>query len=309
MKTYILYFFQSLLLLLLTPLFAGMIKNFKAFFRGYSGFPIVQPYYDIIKLFKRGRVISSSSSIITRIAPLISLSTTIAVMFIIPIFYTQKNNVFGNIFLIFFVLGIVKFMSSLLGLDCASTFGGMGSSREQLLSMMAEPVMFTLITYLFMETKTFNVYNISTINAMLTHYRVDHLIAALGFFILLVVENSRMPVDNPETHLELTMIHEAMILDLSGRDLALIEIASYLKLVIFLTIFINCFFPYGIGTSITIIAIGKGFVFYIIKLIICMATISLVEASIAKFRLFRIPEILTAAFSISLVAIAINYIS
>lgn len=307
MKTYILYFFQSLLLLLLTPLFVGMIKNFKAFFRGYSGFPIIQPYYDLTKLFKKGRVISKSSSIITKIAPIMSISSAIAVMFIIPIFYTEKNNIVGNIFLIFFVLSIVKFLNSLLGLDCASTFGGMGSSRELFISMMAEPVMFILVTYLYMETKTFNIYNISTTNSLLTKYGVDHIVAALAFFILIVVENSRMPVDNPETHLELTMIHEAMILDLSGKDLALVEMASYIKLIIFLTVFINCFFPFGIGTSITLIAICKGIIFYVVKLIVCMVTISFIEISIAKFRLFKIPEILTAAFSISLVAIAIYY--
>lgn len=308
MKTYILYFFQSLLLLLLTPLFVGMIKNFKAFFRGYTGPSIIQPYYLLIKLFRKGRVISKTSSIITKIAPIISLSSTIAVMFIIPVFYAGENNVLGNIFLIFFVLGIAKFLTTLLGLDCASTFGGMGSSREQFISMIAEPVMFILVTYLYMETKTFNIYNISSANALLTKYGVAHLIAALAFFVLIMVENSRLPVDNPETHLELTMIHEAMILDLSGKDLALIELASYSKLIIFLTIFINCFFPFGIATSITFISMGNGFIFYIIKLVICLILISFLESFIAKFKLFKIPELLTAAFSISLVAIAINYL-
>jgi formate hydrogenlyase subunit 4 len=309
MTTYILYFFQSLLLLLLTPLFIGILNSFKAIFRGYSGSPIIQPYYLLIKLIGKGRVISKTSSIVTKIAPIISLSSTVAVMFIIPVIYTGKNNILGNIFLVIFVLGISKFLTSLLGLDCASTFGEMGSSREQFISMMAEPVMFILVTYLYMETRTFNIYDISATNDLLTKYGVAHLIAALAFFVLIIVENSRMPVDNPETHLELTMIHEAMILDISGKDLALIELASYSKLIIFLTIFINCFFPYGISTSITFISIGKGFLFYIIKLIICLISISFMESFIAKFKLFKIPEILTAAFSISLVAIALNYLA
>lgn len=308
MKTYILYFFQSLLLLLLTPLFIGILKNSKAFFRGYTGSSIIQPYYLLIKLFGKGRVISKTSSIVTKIAPIISLSSTIGVMFIIPIAYTGKDNIFGNIFLIIFVLGISKFLTTLLGLDCASTFGEMGSSREQFISMMAEPVMFILVTYLYMETSTFNIYNIAATNNLLTKYGVAHLIAALAFFVLIIVENSRMPVDNPETHLELTMIHEAMILDLSGKDLGLIELASYSKLIIFITIFINCFFPYGIATSITFISISRAFAFYIIKLFLCLTLISLIESFIAKFKLFKIPEILTAAFSISLVAIALNYL-
>jgi formate hydrogenlyase subunit 4 len=116
-----------------------------------------------------------------------------------------------------------------------------------------------------------------------------------------------MPMDNPETHLELTMVHEAMILDLSGRDLAFVELASGIKLMVFLTLFINCFIPFGMATALSIGLIVKSIILYILKLLGCLVVISIIETLMAKFRLFRLPEILTAAFSIGIVAIAINY--
>jgi len=304
---YIIYFIQSLILLALTPLFIGIIKNFKATFRGYKGSSVFQPYFDLQKLFGKDRVISKSSSFITAIAPIISLSSSITVIFLIPVFFNAENSYYGNLFIIFFLLGIIKFLSSLLGLDSASTFGGMGSSRELFISMFAEPIMFILVAFLYLETKTFNIFSISLINSEGFKYNVAHTIAAIGFAVLLMVENARMPVDNPETHLELTMIHEAMILDISGRDLAYMEFAAYIKLTAFITIFINCFFPIGITYSLNLSSICIAFAIYILKVLGVLTVISIIESTMAKFRLFRIPELLSAAFSLSLVAIVINY--
>jgi formate hydrogenlyase subunit 4 len=304
---YLLYILQSLLLLMLTPLFIGILKSLKAFIRGYSGFPVLQPYYDLKKLFNKGRIISKTSSFITKIAPIISITSSITAAFLIPVFYTGTNDYVGNLFVIFFLLSVVKFLSTLLGLDCASTFGGMGSSRELFISMFAEPIMFILVAFLYMETKTFNIFSIASTNSSFTLYSISHIIGAIAFAILLIAENARMPVDNPETHLELTMIHEAMILDLSGRDLAYIELASYTKLIVFITIFINCFFSVGIGTSLTVLSLLVGFISYIVKVIFCLIVISIIETTMAKFRLLRIPEVLAAAFSISIVAVAINF--
>ena len=145
------------------------------------------------------------------------------------------------------------------------------------------------------------------INAGTFQFSAGHLLAAAAFFAILLVENARMPVDNPETHLELTMVHEAMILDLSGPDLACIELASHVKLMVFMSILINGFFPYGIGTNIEIISIIIGIVAYIVKLLVCITAIAFLETTIAKFRLFRVPEIIAAALALGIVAISINY--
>jgi formate hydrogenlyase subunit 4 len=307
MEQYIIYVLQSTILLILTPLFMGLLKKMKAYIRGYSGVPIFQVYYDLQKLFNKGRVLSKHSSFITEIGPIICLTFAMAALFMIPVVYVGGGNYLGNIFIIIFLLAVVKFFNSLLGLDAASTFGGMGSSREMFISMLSEPIMFILIAFLYLETLNFNVFKIAFANSLVSTYDVGHIIAATGFFILVLAENARMPVDNPETHLELTMVHEAMLLDMSGRDLAFLELSSSIKLMVFLTLFINCFIPVGLAAELSLILIAKSIILYFIKLILCLFVISIIETTSAKFRLFRLPEVLAAAFSISIVAIAIRY--
>lgn len=299
-------FIQGLLLILLTPLFSGIIKKFKANIRGYKGPSIFQVYYDLKKLIGKGSVISSTSSFVTLIGPILSLATAITAALIIPIFYADDSGIVGNFFIAIFLLAIIKLFNTLIGLDCASTFGGMGSSRELFISMFAEPIIFILIAFLYFETKSFNLHNIAIRNAFTLNYGVAHIIAAAAFFVVILAENTRMPIDNPETHLELTMVHEAMILDLSGRELAFVELSSSIKLMVFLTIFINGFMPFGIATTCALVPLIKAIVLYLIKLIICLLVISLVETTIAKFRLFRIPELLAMAFSISVIAVVIS---
>lgn len=236
-----------------------------------------------------------------------SFSAAVTAAFLIPVFYTSKENYLGNAFLIIFTLSIIKFFNSLIGLDCASTFGGMGSSRELFISMLVEPIIFVLITFLYFETKSFNLFDIAAANISHTNYSAAHIIAGFAFFILVITENARVPVDNPETHLELTMVHEAMILDISGSDLALLELSSSIKLMVFLTIFINCFLPNGIAASFSAGSILFSIALYLLKLLICLALIAYLEIGMAKFRLFRVPDLLAAAFSFSIVAITLNY--
>jgi formate hydrogenlyase subunit 4 len=307
MKSYIIYFLQSTFLIMITPLFMGIMKRFKANIRGYKGPSVFQTYYDLSRLFGKGRVISKSSSFVTQVGPVISLAAAITAAYIMPVFYADSRSYLGNIFIIVFLLSIAKLINSLLGLDCASTFGGMGSSRELFISMFAEPIMFILITLLYFEAKTFNINEIVFVNSNLTKYSVGHIIAAVAFFILVLIENARMPVDNPETHLELTMIHEAMILDISGKDLAMLELSAAIKLIIFLSLFINGFIPFGVATTITAAALIKALIIYLLKIIVCLFIISLIETTMAKFRLFRVPELTAVAFSISILAITINY--
>jgi formate hydrogenlyase subunit 4 len=183
----------------------------------------------------------------------------------------------------------------------------MGSSRELFISMLAEPVMFLTVAFLYLETKSMNIFGINTAVSGMSGFDVASFIAAMGFAVLLVAENARLPVDNPETHLELTMVHEAMILDTSGRDLALMELAAWVKLMVFVTIFINCFFPMGMTGAAAFVPVVISFAAYIFKVLVILAVISFFECTMAKFRLFRVPELLSAAFSLSLVAIVINF--
>lgn len=296
-----------MLLIAFTPLFAGILKKFKAVLRGYKGPSVLQPYYDLQKLFAKGRVISRYSSFITTAGPLLSFSAAVTAAFFVPVFYTAGGSYLGNILSVIFILAIIKFFNSLMGLDCASTFGGMGSSRELFISMLVEPVMFVVVTFLYFETKSFDLFGISAANNSTVHYNAAHIIAGVAFFMLVITENARVPVDNPETHLELTMVHEAMILDISGSDLALVELSASIKLLVTLALFINCFAPYGIASTLTLGALVLSIGLFIIKLLACIALIAFIEVSMAKFRLFRVPELLAAAFSFGVVAITLNF--
>ncbi|MFA9398989.1 MAG: respiratory chain complex I subunit 1 family protein [Clostridiaceae bacterium] len=302
------YFIQSILIVILSPLFIGILKKIKAILRGYKGSSIMQPYYDLSKLLKKGKVISNRSSFITNIGPILILSATITTTFFIPVFYTSMDKSIGNIFILMFTFAIIKIFTVLIGLDSASTFGGMGSSRESLISMMSEPLVFFLITFLYIETKDFNIFHISYINSNIIHFNTSHYIAMTTFIICILAENARIPFDNPETHLELTMMHEAMILDLSGSDLAYVELSSHIKLIVYLTILINCYIPIGIATTLTFSALIIGFLFFILKLLCCLLGIAIIETTIAKSRLFRGAEIFPATIALGLVAITLIYI-
>ena len=308
MKYNLFYFFQSALIVCLSPLFIGILKKMKSTLRGYKGSSILQPYYDLSKLLKKGMVISNRSSFITTIGPLVILAAAVTTTFFIPVFYTSMENTIGNLFILMFAFGIVKIFTVLIGLDSASTFGGMGSSRESFISMMAEPLIFFLIIFLYIETKDFNVFHISFINSKIVHFDTAHLIAMVTFSIGILAENARIPFDNPETHLELTMMHEAMILDLSGSDLAYVELSSYIKLIVYLIILINCFVPIGIATTFTATALLIGFITFIFKLLFCLLGIAIIETTLAKSRLFRGAELFPAMISLGIVAITLIYI-
>ncbi len=302
------YSFQSILILLLSPLFIGILKKMKATLRGYSGPSIIQPYFDLSKLLKKGTVISNRSSFITKIGPIVILATSITTTFFIPVFYTTMENTIGNLFILIFAFAIIKIFTVLIGLDSSSTFGGMGSSRESFISMMTEPLTLFLLTFLYIETKDFNIFHISFINSNVTHYNMAHIIAMVTFIIAILAENARIPFDNPETHLELTMMHEAMILDLSGSDLAYVELSSYIKLIVYLVILINGFIPIGIATTLTFSALLIGFLTFIFKLIFCLLGIAIIETTISKSKLFRSAELFPAAISLGIIAITLIYV-
>jgi formate hydrogenlyase subunit 4 len=303
---YVLIALQSIFLILVTPLFVGILKRMKAFIRGYKGSPIMQPYYDLKRLFSKGMVISTSSSFVSMYGPSIALAFAITVTFLIPAFYTSNTINFGNIFILIFMISVINVITMLIGLDAASTFGGMGSSRESFISLFAEPVMLLVLSVLHFESNTFNLFRMSY-ELSNKNFSISHFLALAAFSFLILAENARMPVDNPETHLELTMIHEAMILDVSGRNLAFIELASSIKFTVFATLLANLFIPFGIATSITISSIVLSLVLYVIKMLVILFVISVVETTMAKVRLFKVPEFIAASFALSLISVAVLY--
>jgi len=211
----------------------------------------------------------------------------------------------GNIIALMYLFLLGMFFLALAGLDAGSAFGGMGSSREVALAALAEPTVLIAIFGIALRAGTTSLDGIITRFAAepLLMLNAGHLLAFFAFFIVALAENGRLPVDNPATHLELTMIHEAMILEYSGRLLALVEWAAAMKLFLFLTLLSNLFFPWGVALANTPIALVTAFVALAVKLLLFAGAIALVETWVAKLRLFRVPELLAGSFTLALLAV------
>lgn len=303
----ILWIIQIFLVPILSLLGIGLIKNIKAKFQNRRGASVFQPYKDLWKLFHKDEVISTDASWIFRYTPFIIFATTIVIGASIPLFtLTVKNILPGDILVIIYTLAIGTFFLALAGMDTGSAFGGFGSSREMTISSLAEGgFIFSLLT-LALIGGTANLFGISE-NIMSSHgqYILPILLAFAGFFIVLLAETARFPFDNPATHLELTMIHEAMILEYSGKRLALMEWASSNKLLIFVSLGANLFFPWGIAQSGQIGAIIAGIIFFVLKILIFYVVIAIIESSIAKLRFFRLPDLLIISFVLNIIAISL----
>lgn len=296
-------FVQTLLMVALTPLFIGILRKLKAVFRGKRGNPITQMYYDLWKLLMRDRIISKHASFVTTLTPLVSLASILVASWFVPVFYAGEGLGFvGDFILVMYLIAIIKFFNAHSGLDASSTFGGMGGSREMYISMLAEPSMFLIFVYVFLRSGELNL-NLAVAqfnDLLLTPAAVA---ATVGFFIVLLMENARVPVDNPETHLELTMVHEGMILEYSGRDLAMIELASAVKLIVFCTLFANLFLPGGVAVSLGLVPLLLGFGIYLVKILAILVGIALVEVISAKYRVFRMTDVGAMAVTSMVLAI------
>jgi formate hydrogenlyase subunit 4 len=290
-----------------SPLCIGIIKKMKALLSNRRGASIFQPYKDLWKLLHKDEVISRDASWIFRQAPFIVFTATVVVGASIPIFASFLGNTLtGDMLVVVYTLAIGTFFLALSGLDTGGAFGGFGSSREMTLSALAEGgFIFSLLTVALVGGTT-NLFAISHTGLFSQSQQILPIsLALIGFFIILLAETARFPYDNPDTHLELTMIHEAMILEYSGKRLALMEWASANKLLIFMALGANIFFPFGIAPVAEAGAIFIGLVSFAIKIIICCMIISLIESSMAKFRFFRLPDLLFTSFILNVVALGL----
>jgi formate hydrogenlyase subunit 4 len=302
---------QLVMLLALSPFIIGLIRKVKARLQCRKGAGVLQPYADLAKLFHKQPVISSTTSWIFTATPYIVFASTLAAGLLVPIFVSQNPfNFAGNVIALVYLLALGTFFLILAGLDAGSTFGGMGSSREAIVATLAEPAMMLSIFAIALTAGSTNLSTIVHKTALMEGIITappPHLMALVAFFVVVLAETGRVPVDNPATHLELTMIHEAMLLEYSGRYLALLEWAAGIKLVVFLSVIANVFAPWGIATSVTPASVAIGMIVYVVKVSALALLIGMIESMFAKLRLFRVPELLGAAFILSLLALVFFY--
>jgi formate hydrogenlyase subunit 4 len=310
MSSIIIWTIQLVLVPVLSPLFVGIIRKTKARLQNRVGASIFQPYYDLRKLFHKDEVISEDASWIFKFAPYIIFAVTVVVGAAIPLFITTfSSNLLGDLLTIVYLLALSTFFLALAGIDVGSAFGGFGSSREMTVAALTEGgLVFSILSLVFMAHST-NLFQIAdAISSLSLVSFTPVLLAFIGFVIAMLAETARFPFDNPATHLELTMIHEAMILEYSARHLALVEWASSLKLFAYISIGIALFVPYGIAEVGNWSALPLAIVALLAKLIIAGAALALLEALVAKMRIFRAPEFLGTAFLLAVLGLLIHFL-
>jgi formate hydrogenlyase subunit 4 len=299
--------FQIIIILALSPLISGIIKKAKAFFQIRKGPSIFQPYYDIIKLFRKDSVVSLNVSWIFHAAPIISFAAVLTAGLLIPTYNTNLPFGFaGDLIAVVYLFALARFFTALASLDAGSSFGGMGGSREMFVAAIVEPALMLSIFAVALNVGSTNLSYISqTVSGMgidaLSPYQI---LAFVALFIIAIAETGRIPVDNPSTHLELTMIHEAMILEYSGKQLAIVELAAMAKQLLVFSLLANIFFPWGIASEDSgIAAIAFALIVYILKIVIIGIIMATVETSTAKWRLFRLPDLLSISLMFSFLAL------
>jgi formate hydrogenlyase subunit 4 len=306
---FVLYLVLNTVFVIVTaPLFVSVIKKVKAWTQGRQGPSVFQTYYTVAKLLKKEVVYSSSSSRIMRITPLVNITAMlVAALFVPLVFVPEPVGGIGNIILFLYLLALAKFFMALAGLDAGSSFGGMGSSREMSISAIIEPttiIVFAALAFVFKTLNFFDMFAFSAANGTITTPIL--ILIGISLFIILIVETSRIPVDNPETHLELTMIHEGMILEQSGRNLALMELSAGVKLTLLMAVLVNLILPFGLALSLTLTGILIAASLFIVKSTILAGIIGLFEASTAKMRFFQLPSLFAMAFFFSVLIIIIE---
>jgi formate hydrogenlyase subunit 4 len=297
---------QILLVPVLAPFGVGIINKLKAKMQNRQGASIFQPYRNLRKLFHKDEVISRDASWIFRVAPFIIFGATMIVAASIPLFSSMLHAPTSDLLMVVYLLGLGTFFLALAGMDTGSAFGGFGASREMTISAIAEGSLIFSVLPLVVLRGTTDLTAISGgITADYEHFLVPILLALAGFIIVLLAETKRFPFDNPDTHLELTMVHEAMLLEYSGKRLALMEWAAASKLFIFAAVAVTLFFPVGIAHEVSWGAVGIGVSALLGKMLVVYCGIAVLESVIAKFRFFRLHHILFVAFILNAVAVGL----
>ncbi|MEK7684325.1 MAG: NADH-quinone oxidoreductase subunit H [Verrucomicrobiota bacterium] len=302
---------QLILLLLLAPLVSGCIKNWKAKLQNRRGPRLWQPYFDVVKSLRKDMVISEHASWVFSFAPYVVFLSSLLVGLLVPMLTTQAPlSLFGGALAVIGLLALGRFFLALGGLDPGSAFGGMGSSREMTIAAIAEPALMLSIFTVAITAGSTDLSHIvqATQKPAWQLLNPTHVMAFAALFIVLLAETGRIPVDNPATHLELTMIHEAMLLEYSGRYLAFMEWGASTKQLVLMTLLVNVFFPVGIATDTSAASLGLSLLAYLVKLLLLAGAVVLVETTNAKLRLFRVPDLLSAAFVLATLALMSTFL-
>jgi formate hydrogenlyase subunit 4 len=290
--------------ILSAPFFPAIILKVKAFFGGKKGPPLLIQYYTLAKLFKKGSVYSTSTTYIFKLGPMVSLSAALTALMFLPISGAAPLFSFkGDVLFVLYLLGLGRFFTIAAALDTASPFEGMGAAREAYFPIICEATTFMIFILFYRLTGELTLASFFYGNHPLELWRVAGAPLAFvvtAFFIVLLTENARVPVDDPATHLELTMIHEVMVLDHSGPDFGFIEMGSFCKLFFYAAIVSRLVFPFDLGHPAMNLA-----AFSLIMLLI-YAAVGVIESVMARYRMDRVPKFVLTSFALAFVATIIT---
>lgn len=292
------------------PLLVGMMRQVRARLEGRAGQGVAQPWRDLCKLLRKEPVTPDGTSELFRIAPLVLFATTAVVAGVAP-FVTAASAIgpAADLFAVVALLAMGTATLALAAIDTGTAFGGMGASREMTIMALAEPTLLMSVFALSVRAGSTNLASIvtATLDDPGRVLSPAGLLAAVALALVTIAETGRLPVDNPATHLELTMVHEAMILEYAGPDLALVELASSMRLAVFVGLLVTLFAPWGIATSPTPLALAAGAAAFAAKVGLLGAALAAGEVFMAKLRLFRVPELLGGSFLLALLSVAASW--
>jgi formate hydrogenlyase subunit 4 len=300
---------QAAGVLLLAPLLRGLIRKMKAAFQLRQGPRLLQPYADLAKLLRKEPLRSTTASWVFVAGPRVYFASAVAASALVPaVAAWAPLEAAGGILLFVGLLALGRFALATAALDTGSPFGGMGASREMTVGALAEPALMLALFTAGLSAGSLNLGELVRRTAERgTSIHPSELLAAAALFIVLLAEAGRVPVDNPATHLELTMIHEAMVLEYSGADLALVEWGSAVKELVFMTMLAGLFLPIGVATSLAPGALAVGLAALAAKVFVLALLVVLVESTNAKLRLFRVPELMAVALGLGFLALAMRF--
>lgn len=301
-----------LVVLALAPGLTGLVRKIQARLMRRQGAPIVQPYRDLARLLRKEVVLAENASWLFRVSPYMIFAATWVAAALVPTFaFGLQFNWTADLIAIVALLGSARFFLALAGMDVGTSFGGIGSSREMMIGALAEPAMLLMVFTVSLVAGSTQLSEVVSFMASgAVGIRISMAMALIALMIVALAENARIPVDNPATHLELTMVHEAMVLEYSGRHLAMIELAAALKLLLYMALIGCVFVPWGIAPASTGIgALVAGGLFFLAKLAVGAALLAVFETSIAKMRVFRVPDFLGVALMLGLLGTLLLFVS
>jgi len=295
-------YFQFLIIIFFSPLVNGVIRKLKASMQGRVGPGVLQPYYDLLRLLRKDMVVSTATSWIFKAAPYVVFVSTVAAAMIVPVISTKPaGGMMGDVIALIYLFALARFFMALAGLDAGTAFGGEGSSREMTVAILVEPMMMLALFTAAIAAGSTDIGHIAGEEG--AAYSPSHLLALSALIVAIIAETGRVPVDNPDTHLELTMIHEGMILEYSGKYLALMEWAHSMKQMILFTLAMDIFLPLGMMHAVGGTGFATAMSAYSVKMLGMAALMAAVESTRAKVRFFQLPSILGGAFVLAVLSL------